>query len=73
MPAVGCSSRLCGRRTALTIAAAKGDTRTVEVLIAAGADVAAKDSDGWDRAPTSIAACLPSDAAADFAAGGLRS
>jgi hypothetical protein len=27
-------------------AAAKGDTRTVEVLIAGGADVAAKDSDG---------------------------
>jgi hypothetical protein len=28
------------------MAAAQGDTRTVEVLIAAGADVAAKDSDG---------------------------
>ena len=37
---------LCGRETALMKAAAKGDTRTVEVLIAAGADVAAKDSDG---------------------------
>ena len=32
--------------TALMSAAAKGDTRTVEVLIDAGADVAAKDSDG---------------------------
>jgi hypothetical protein len=41
-----CGSQCCGRRTALTIAAAKGDTRTVEVLIAAGADVAAKDSIG---------------------------
>ncbi len=46
MPAVGCGSRLCRRRTALTIAAAKGVMRTVEVLIAAGADVAAKDSIG---------------------------
>jgi hypothetical protein len=27
-------------------AAAKGDARTVEVLIAAGADLAAKDNDG---------------------------
>ena len=32
--------------TALMSAAAKGDARTVEVLIAAGADLAAKDNDG---------------------------
>ncbi len=46
MPAVGCGSRIFRRRTALMMAAAKGDKRTVEVLIAGGADVAAKDSDG---------------------------
>ena len=37
---------LCGRETALMKAAAKGDTRTVEVLIAAGADVDAKNRRG---------------------------
>jgi hypothetical protein len=51
---VGCGSQLCGRRTAqlcgrrtaLTVASQGGHLRVVEVLIAAGADVAAKTDFG---------------------------
>ena len=58
--AVGCGSRLCGRETALMMAAGKGDTRMAEVLIAAGADVGAKDHRGYGRAPNGCS-CAPLD------------
>jgi hypothetical protein len=44
--AVGCGSRLCGRETALMMAAGKGNTRTVELLIAAGANVGDQNNEG---------------------------
>ncbi len=37
---------MCSRWTALMAAAGKGHTSVVELLIAAGADLAAKDNDG---------------------------
>ena len=43
---VGCCSRLCCRVTALTIAVCHGHARVVELLIAAGADVAVKADGG---------------------------
>ncbi len=49
---------LCGRHTALEVAADNGDARVVEVLIAAGADV--RGNAGCDRAPS---APVPSTAA----------
>jgi hypothetical protein len=39
---------LC-RRTALHIASENGHTETVKALVAAGADVHCKNSDGYDR------------------------
>jgi hypothetical protein len=57
-------------------AAGGGHSRPVELLIAAGADVAAKDDDGSGHAivnaPSAIAD-MPSDAPANSVAGGLHS
>ena len=43
---VGCCSRLCCRDTALMTASLNGHARVVELLIAAGADVASKTNEG---------------------------
>ena len=44
--AVACGSVRCGRFTALMWAADEGHAHVVELLIAAGADLAAKDNEG---------------------------
>jgi ankyrin repeat protein len=45
--AIRSGSRLCARSTALMRAAQNGRTRVVELLIAAGANVAAIDNDRY--------------------------
>ena len=44
--AVACGSVRCGRFTALMWAADEGHAHVVELLIAAGTDLAAKDNEG---------------------------
>ncbi len=46
----------CGRSTAIMAAAGEGHTDVVEVLIAAGADLAARGYHGYGRAPITAAA-----------------
>ena len=56
---VGCGSVLCGRHTALEVAAHNGHKGVVEVLIAAGADV--RGDNGCGRAPMCtrlVAGCI---------------
>ena len=71
---VGCGSVICGRRTALMNAAEGGHLRAVEVLIAAGADVAAENDLGYGphSVPQRNRGTL-SDVVANCAAGALRS
>ena len=47
-------------RTALNLAARNGDVHVVELLIAAGANLAARDHSGYGRAPNGRS-CAPLD------------
>ncbi len=48
-------SRVCGRETALMWAVGCGDAQLAELLIAAGADVAAEDNHGCGCTPKKMA------------------
>ena len=68
LQAAGCGSVLRGRRTALLVAANNERARVVELLVAAGADLAVKSASGCGRAPRRTCSS-PSDAVYGVAAG----